>query len=186
MLSCWLSKQVLSGAVNFGMEAKMPGGVELRQQTASSAGCSLLLMLAGILVQLPLPSHISEDVVLSEVSLHKDVDGFHPVNIGQLAMKGRKPLFAPCTPEVSSTATPSAHVVCCQATSLQASTSGFLLINLAFRRMSWQCGSIREAALNLRQLSAGEDVFNACLTREVAGEVVVHEAWSWATTKHHA
>lgn len=56
---------------------------------------------AGILVQLPLPSHISEEAVLKEVSLEKDVDGFHPVNIGQLAMKGRKPLFAPCTPEVS-------------------------------------------------------------------------------------
>ena len=38
------------------------------------------------------------DAVLNTVSLHKDVDGFHPVNIGRLAMKGRDPLFAPCTP----------------------------------------------------------------------------------------
>ena len=36
--------------------------------------------------------------VLAGVSLEKDVDGFHPVNIGRLAMKGRQPLFAPCTP----------------------------------------------------------------------------------------
>jgi methylenetetrahydrofolate dehydrogenase (NADP+)/methenyltetrahydrofolate cyclohydrolase len=52
----------------------------------------------GILVQLPLPSHLDEERVLSLISLHKDVDGFHPVNIGRLAMKGREPLFIPCTP----------------------------------------------------------------------------------------
>jgi len=52
----------------------------------------------GILVQLPLPKHLSDERVLSLISLHKDVDGFHPVNIGNLAMKGREPLFIPCTP----------------------------------------------------------------------------------------
>lgn len=52
----------------------------------------------GILVQLPLPSHIDESLVLDAVPLDKDVDGFHPLNIGGLAMKGRKPKFAPCTP----------------------------------------------------------------------------------------
>ncbi len=52
----------------------------------------------GILVQLPLPKHLDEEAVLNAVSLQKDVDGFHPVNIGRLAMKGREALFAPCTP----------------------------------------------------------------------------------------
>ena len=52
----------------------------------------------GILVQLPLPKHMDEEKVLSAISLEKDVDGFHPVNIGRLSMKGRKPLFVPCTP----------------------------------------------------------------------------------------
>ncbi|MEW5986309.1 MAG: bifunctional methylenetetrahydrofolate dehydrogenase/methenyltetrahydrofolate cyclohydrolase FolD [Chloroflexota bacterium] len=52
----------------------------------------------GILVQLPLPSHLDEEAVLNKVDLKKDVDGFHPVNIGRLAMKGRDPLFIPCTP----------------------------------------------------------------------------------------
>ena len=52
----------------------------------------------GILVQLPLPSHIDEAAVLSAVSLAKDVDGFHPINIGALAMKGREPSFTPATP----------------------------------------------------------------------------------------
>ena len=52
----------------------------------------------GILVQLPMPAHISEEAVLSEVALEKDVDGFNPINIGKLGMKNRAPTFAPCTP----------------------------------------------------------------------------------------
>lgn len=52
----------------------------------------------GILVQLPLPDHLDEERVLNTVGIDKDVDGFHPVNIGRLSMKGRKPLFVPCTP----------------------------------------------------------------------------------------
>jgi 5,10-methylene-tetrahydrofolate dehydrogenase/methenyl tetrahydrofolate cyclohydrolase len=58
-------------------------------------------LLSGILVQLPLPKHINEEKILSEISIEKDVDGFHPLNIGKLAMKGREPLFVPCTPKVS-------------------------------------------------------------------------------------
>ncbi|XP_071738318.1 bifunctional protein FolD 2-like [Rutidosis leptorrhynchoides] len=53
----------------------------------------------GILVQLPLPKHINEEKVLTEISIEKDVDGFHPLNIGKLAMKGREPLYLPCTPK---------------------------------------------------------------------------------------
>ena len=53
----------------------------------------------GILVQLPLPKHINEERILSAISIEKDVDGFHPLNIGKLAMKGREPLFVPCTPK---------------------------------------------------------------------------------------
>ncbi len=52
----------------------------------------------GILVQLPLPDHLDEERVLNLISLNKDVDGLHPVNIGRLAMKGREPTFIPCTP----------------------------------------------------------------------------------------
>jgi methylenetetrahydrofolate dehydrogenase (NADP+) / methenyltetrahydrofolate cyclohydrolase len=52
----------------------------------------------GILVQLPLPPQIDEARVLRMVSLDKDVDGFHPINIGMLGMKGREPLFTPATP----------------------------------------------------------------------------------------
>jgi methylenetetrahydrofolate dehydrogenase (NADP+) / methenyltetrahydrofolate cyclohydrolase len=52
----------------------------------------------GILVQLPLPGGLDEERVLNHVRLEKDVDGFHPLNIGRLAQKGRDPLFIPCTP----------------------------------------------------------------------------------------
>ena len=52
----------------------------------------------GILVQLPLPSHLDEEAILNAIDLEKDVDGFHPLNIGRLSMKGREPLFVPCTP----------------------------------------------------------------------------------------
>eukprot|EP01122_Echinamoeba_exundans_P014191 TRINITY_DN6378_c0_g1_i2.p1 TRINITY_DN6378_c0_g1~~TRINITY_DN6378_c0_g1_i2.p1 ORF type:complete len:332 (+),score=83.91 TRINITY_DN6378_c0_g1_i2:74-997(+) len=53
----------------------------------------------GILVQLPLPIHVNETRVLDEVHREKDVDGFHPLNIGQLAMKGYEPAFVSCTPK---------------------------------------------------------------------------------------
>jgi methylenetetrahydrofolate dehydrogenase (NADP+) / methenyltetrahydrofolate cyclohydrolase len=52
----------------------------------------------GILVQLPLPDGLDEERVLKAISIEKDVDGFHPMNIGRLAQKGRDPLFIPCTP----------------------------------------------------------------------------------------
>jgi len=53
----------------------------------------------GILVQLPLPKGLDEERVLNTISINKDIDGFHPVNIGRLAQKGRKPMFVPCTPD---------------------------------------------------------------------------------------
>lgn len=52
----------------------------------------------GILVQLPLPTGLDEEKVLNAISIEKDVDGFHPLNIGRLAQKGREPMFVPCTP----------------------------------------------------------------------------------------
>lgn len=51
----------------------------------------------GILVQLPLPSHIDTKIILQAVSPDKDADGFHPVNVGHL-VEG-DPIFVPCTPK---------------------------------------------------------------------------------------
>lgn len=50
----------------------------------------------GILVQLPLPGHIDPQAVIERIAPHKDVDGFHPYNMGRLAIK--MPLLRPCTP----------------------------------------------------------------------------------------
>lgn len=50
----------------------------------------------GILVQLPLPAHINAEHVIEKILPDKDVDGFHPYNIGRLAV--RSPLLRPCTP----------------------------------------------------------------------------------------
>lgn len=50
----------------------------------------------GILVQLPLPDHINEETVINAIDPEKDVDGFHPVNVGKMVIG--KPGFLPCTP----------------------------------------------------------------------------------------
>ncbi len=79
-------------------------GYELPASTTQEELLKLILELNadpkvhGILVQLPLPDHINEEAILGALALEKDVDGFHPVNIGRLAMKGREPLFIPATP----------------------------------------------------------------------------------------
>ncbi len=52
----------------------------------------------GILVQLPLPKHINEKKVLNAIDPDKDVDGFHPVNVGRLMIGGDEVKFPPCTP----------------------------------------------------------------------------------------
>lgn len=63
----------------------------VRQMNADAA-------IHGILVQLPLPPQVDEEAVLREISLDKDADGIHPLNMGLLALKGRDPLFTPATP----------------------------------------------------------------------------------------
>lgn len=51
----------------------------------------------GILIQLPLPSHINKDIILENIASSKDVDGFHPINVGYLNL-GLESGFLPCTP----------------------------------------------------------------------------------------
>lgn len=52
----------------------------------------------GILVQLPLPKHLNQHIIMEKISPEKDVDGFHPINIGKLA-NGDESSFIPCTPK---------------------------------------------------------------------------------------
>jgi methylenetetrahydrofolate dehydrogenase (NADP+)/methenyltetrahydrofolate cyclohydrolase len=52
----------------------------------------------GILVQLPLPRHIDDKKVINAIDPDKDVDGFHPVNVGRLMIGGKEAKYLPCTP----------------------------------------------------------------------------------------
>ena len=79
---------------------------ELMQLPASTTEDELLAVIDtlnarddvdGILVQLPLPAQINEDTVTEHILPTKDVDGFHPYNIGRLVL--RQPLLRPCTPK---------------------------------------------------------------------------------------
>jgi 5,10-methylene-tetrahydrofolate dehydrogenase/methenyl tetrahydrofolate cyclohydrolase len=85
-----------AGMASFGFN--LPG-------TASQADLDALLDelnarddVHGILVQLPLPPQIDEQRVLTAIRLDKDVDGFNPINMGRLALKGPPPHFTPATP----------------------------------------------------------------------------------------
>lgn len=85
------------GIASFGHE--LPEDVSQDELLAVVAGLNADPEVQGILVQLPLPDHIDDEAVLAAISLEKDVDGFHPLNIGRLSMKRREPLFVPCTPK---------------------------------------------------------------------------------------
>ncbi len=56
----------------------------------------------GILVQLPLPSGMDERRVINEITKEKDVDGFHPANVGLTTMRGHEPDNVACTAMVRS------------------------------------------------------------------------------------
>jgi 5,10-methylene-tetrahydrofolate dehydrogenase/methenyl tetrahydrofolate cyclohydrolase len=84
------------GIESFGFE--LPADVSQARLEGLIQELSVDTRVNGILVQLPLPEGINEELVLRAVALEKDVDGFHPINIGRLAQKGREPLFVPCTP----------------------------------------------------------------------------------------
>lgn len=83
-----------------GMENEL---IHLPKETSETALLSLIHKLNadekvdGILVQLPLPEHIDENKVIYAIDPQKDVDGFHPYNVGRMMMG--KPTFLPCTPK---------------------------------------------------------------------------------------
>ena len=89
-------------------QAKEAGIVALDRKLSEEAHESELLALVaelnadksvnGILVQLPLPKHMSAEKVLQAIDASKDVDGFHPINVGLLASGQADRAFVPCTP----------------------------------------------------------------------------------------
>ena len=80
----------------FSAEHRLSADTTEAELLALIAGLNEDRRIHGILVQLPLPRQIDTDRVLEAISPSKDVDGFHPYNVGRLAVG--KPLFQPCTP----------------------------------------------------------------------------------------
>ena len=76
----------------------LPGNSTQKQVEDAVRGYNSDPDIHAILVQLPLPDQIDEEAVLNEISLAKDVDGIHPMNLGRLGMRGREPTFTPATP----------------------------------------------------------------------------------------
>jgi methylenetetrahydrofolate dehydrogenase (NADP+)/methenyltetrahydrofolate cyclohydrolase len=78
------------------LEHKLPADTSQTALLALIAELNRRADVHGILVQLPLPKHIDSGVVIEAIDPTKDVDGFHPVNVGRLASGGRA--LVPCTP----------------------------------------------------------------------------------------
>lgn len=81
------------------IEHKLPAETSQADLLARIAKLNADPSVDGILVQLPLPPHIDADAIIEAIDPAKDVDGFHPVNVGRLATGGKA--FVPCTPRGS-------------------------------------------------------------------------------------
>lgn len=88
-------KQTVEAGMN-SYEHKLPDTVSQSELLSLIAKLNENKNVHGILVQLPLPKHISEDAIINAIDPNKDVDGFHVVNAGKLAT-GQE-AFVPCTP----------------------------------------------------------------------------------------
>ncbi|KAL4458107.1 hypothetical protein ABPG75_012972 [Micractinium tetrahymenae] len=76
---------------------QLSASVTQRQLEAAVAALCCDPRIDGVLVQLPLPAHIDEEAVIDKFDPQKDVDGFHPLNMGRILMRGRAARFIPCT-----------------------------------------------------------------------------------------
>lgn len=85
------------GMASFGYE--LPASATEDEVVALVRGLAERADVHGILTQLPMPKRIREEAVLAAIPLNKDVDGFHPANLGLLGLKGKHAAFAPCTPQ---------------------------------------------------------------------------------------
>jgi len=91
-----MKEKACSEAGIYSDEHKLPAETTEAQLLALIDELNRNVRIDGILVQLPLPKHIDESKVLEAISPAKDVDGFHPYNVGRLVTGN--PLFQPCTP----------------------------------------------------------------------------------------
>ena len=89
------SRQTIAAGMN-SFEYKLPDSVPQSELLALIEQLNSDQKIHGILVQLPLPAHISEEAVIQSIAPEKDVDGFHVINAGKLATNQNG--FIPCTP----------------------------------------------------------------------------------------
>lgn len=121
----------------------------------------------GILVQLPLPKHIDEDKVIMAIAPEKDVDGFHPVNVGNLVI-GKK-AFLPCTPhgivvllERMGIPLNGAHVVVIGRSNIVGKPVSLLLLRREHNATVTVCHT---GTKNIRELTVQADVLIAAVGR---------------------
>ncbi|WIA32772.1 hypothetical protein OEZ86_005956 [Tetradesmus obliquus] len=77
---------------------RLPESVSQSQLQQAVADVAADAAVDGVLVQLPLPRHLDEEAVMGALDPRKDVDGFHPLNMGRMLMRGRARRFVPATP----------------------------------------------------------------------------------------
>jgi 5,10-methylene-tetrahydrofolate dehydrogenase/methenyl tetrahydrofolate cyclohydrolase len=86
-----------AGIADFGVD--LPADASQADVLAAVAALNADARVDGVLVQLPLPAHVDERAVLRAISVEKDADGLHPLNMGALALKGHAPTSVACTPK---------------------------------------------------------------------------------------
>lgn len=121
----------------------------------------------GILVQLPIPSHINQQRILEKIDYRKDVDGFHPINAGHLTI-GEK-CFVPCTPagvvellRVSGVETDGRHVVVIGRSNIVGKPVANLLLRKEFNSTVTVCHSRTN---NLKEITSSADILIAAIGR---------------------
>lgn len=91
-----MKKKACEAVGIYSQEHVLPAETSQRELMELIAALNEDPRISGILVQLPLPTHLDEKEVLKAIAPAKDVDGFHPVNVGALVVG--EPTFVPCTP----------------------------------------------------------------------------------------
>jgi 5,10-methylene-tetrahydrofolate dehydrogenase/methenyl tetrahydrofolate cyclohydrolase len=76
---------------------RLPSSTPQNELRRAVAGMCANPSIDGVLVQLPLPPHVNEEGIIEGFDPEKDVDGFHPLNVGRTLMRGRRAHFVPCT-----------------------------------------------------------------------------------------
>jgi methylenetetrahydrofolate dehydrogenase (NADP+)/methenyltetrahydrofolate cyclohydrolase len=90
----------IKAAIDVGIDANLislPDDISTQELVSKIEELNCDKSVNGIIVQLPLPNHIDNSDIINSINPDKDVDGFHPRNVG-LLYSGKKPLFTPCTP----------------------------------------------------------------------------------------